>query len=286
MSEKLFEVNINNPRYSQSLKNNGGRFFSERQVQTTESRLHYHNFYELEIILKGSSIQQLDGNSFELKRGTVTLISPNQVHYIEKPSEPMDIISIKITPEAINEELSLNLSVIEFPIIGLLTEKQLSLFLKIYESIKNKEILTLNSSLEVEAITCQINSFIYFIMAEFGDICINSYDSSNRLLFKTIRYVKQNILKPITLKQAAEEFGYSPNYFSAKFKQLTGKGFAAFVQDERLLLAYRAICTTDKSLTCISEECGFESFPYFSRVFKQKYGKSPVLFRERKNKKS
>ena len=182
MSEKLFEVNINNPRYSQNLKNNGGRFFSERQVQTTESRLHYHNFYELEIILKGSSIQQLDGNSFELKRGTVTLISPNQVHYIEKPSEPMDIISIKITPEAINEELSLNLSVIEFPIIGLLTEKQLSLFLKIYESIKNKEILTLNSSLEVEAITCQINSFIYFIMAEFGDNCINSYDSSNRLL--------------------------------------------------------------------------------------------------------
>ena len=286
MKEQLFEVDINDPRYSEGLKSSNGRFYSESLMQTIESRLHYHNFYELEVVVSGASVQQLDGNSFELKRGSVTLISPNQVHHIEKPTEPMDIISIKITPEAISEELLLNFSAVDFPVTGLLSEKQLSVFLSLYESIKNREIFSLKSSLEVEAVTCQINSFIYFIMANFGGNRITEHIDSAKLMFKVIRYVKQNILKPLTLKGAAEEFGYSPSYFSAKFKQLTGKGFACFVQDERLLLAYRAICTTDKPIARISESCGFESFTYFSRVFKAKYGKSPTFFRERKNKKS
>lgn len=283
MKDRLLEVNINESRYSDGLKNSNGRFYSERIVQTRESRLHYHNFYELEIIVSGKSVQQLDGNCFELKRGSVTLISPNQVHYIEKPSEPMDIISIKITPEIINEDLLLNLSVMDFPIIGLLSENQLEFFINSYEVIKNNIFLKTNSILKINSVACQINSFIYFVIAEFGGKCVNSEnDSLNKPMFKAIKYVKQNCLKDLTLKIAADEFGYSPSYFSAKFKEFTGKGFARFVQDERLLLAYRQIRTTDKSITRISEDCGFESFPYFSRVFKQKYGKAPSFYRNKK----
>ena len=102
------------------------------------------------------------------------------------------------------------------------------------------------------------------------------------MMLKTVGYIKDNILNPLTLQSVATEFGYTPNYFSLKFKEFTGKGFSRFVQDERLLLAYREILTTDDPISEISARCSFESFPYFSRAFKAKYGKPPSAFRKNK----
>lgn len=279
MKEPLFEIDINSKDYSEGMKMSGGKYFYERLTINRESRRHYHNCYELEIIISGETTQNIDGSDYDLKRGSVTFISPKQIHYIAPPKKALELISIKITPEAINGELGSVLGTVNFPVLGKLNNNQLELFLQMFNAFDGKEIA--NSKLRGEAIGHQISSFLCLLVDSFGISSFPEQGSSAKSMLKTVGYIKENILKPITLKSVSAEFGYTPGYFSAKFKEFTGKGFARFVQEERLLLAYRAICTTDDPISEISVKCGFESFPYFSRAFKAKYGKPPSCFREK-----
>lgn len=283
MTQPLYEIDINSSRYSGGMEKSGGKYFYELLAVKNNSRPHYHNCYELEIVLDGTAIQLVDGEESALKKGRITFISPNQIHTINN-TRNLELISIKIVPEALSDELKNAFTSLAFPILGELSNEELELFLKLFSAVTKKN--TEFSNLYSAAVMHQINSFLCILTQHFGKNSFTNQVEQPKDMLKTVEFIKKNILKPITLKMVANEFGYTPNYFSTKFKGFTGKGFARFVQDERLLLAYRAICTTDTSLNEISANCLFESFPYFSRVFKQKYGKSPALFRERKNKKS
>lgn len=278
MKQPLFEIDINSSHYSDGMKESGGKYFYERLNVKKDSRPHYHNCYELEIVLSGKASQLVDGEKWGLIRGSVTFISPNQIHTINSV-EGLELISIKISPDAISNELKNTLETMDFPISGNLDEDSLALFLRVFGTVAKSQ--SSNSALWSEAIMHQINSFMCIITHSFGKSSFPEHKKASKDMLKTVGFVKENILESITLKSVADEFGYTPNYFSAKFKELTGKGFARFVQDERLLLAYRAICTTDAPLSEISANCGFDSFPYFSRVFKAKYGAPPSFFREK-----
>lgn len=277
--KRLVEIDINSSHYSDSMRLSGGKYFYERVTVNQGSRPHYHNCYELEIIISGEAMQNIDGADYPLKKGSVTFISPNQTHSITIAHNPLEIISIKITPAAISDELKAAIDTVDFPVLGFLNNKELELFLNMYNTFTNEKIVT--SKLGSEAVVHQLNSFLCLAVDSFGKSPFPKQGGAENVMLKTVGYIKDNILNPITLQSVASEFGYTPNYFSLKFKEFTGKGFSRFVQDERLLLAYREILTTDDPICEISARCSFGSFPYFSRVFKAKYGKSPNAFREK-----
>ena len=104
-------------------------------------------------------------------------------------------------------------------------------------------------------------------------------------IFEVVSYVKKHFTEALTVKSMAKRLGYTPNYFSMKFKKLTGKNFIETVNDERLERAYSMLSAMDISISDVSEYVGYSSVAYFSRMFKKKYNKSPreVKKLERKN---
>ena len=276
--KKLVEVDINSSHYRDSMRLSGGKYFYELVTVTRESRPHYHNCYELEVVVSGHAKQNIDGVDYPLEKGSVTFISPKQTHSITTPNNLLELISIKITPSAISDELRMAIDTVDFPVLGVLKTNELELFLNMYDTFTKEKIVT--SKLGSEAVVHQLNSFLCLSVAFFGKSPFPKRGGSENVMLKTVGYIKDNILNPLTLQSVATEFGYTPNYFSLKFKEFTGKGFSRFVQDERLLLAYREILTTDDPISEISARCSFESFPYFSRAFKAKYGKPPSAFRK------
>ena len=103
-------------------------------------------------------------------------------------------------------------------------------------------------------------------------------------MIDAIVYLRKNYNQDISLKELAERFGYSCNYFGSKFKEITGKSFVDYLNDMRLLNAFNKIATSDMPLEDISGEVGYENFSYFYRKFKQKYGFTPGTLRKNKNK--
>lgn len=74
--------------------------------------------------------------------------------------------------------------------------------------------------------------------------------------------------------------GYvSPDYLSRLFKKHTGKSLAQYITQKRIDAAASLLLTTRMPVNSIAMQVGFSSFAYFSKVFKDVHGMTPVEYR-------
>lgn len=71
------------------------------------------------------------------------------------------------------------------------------------------------------------------------------------------------------------------NYLSQLFAQWGDSGFVEFVTATRVNAAQDLMATTDLKIYEISEQVGFESPFYFSKVFKKVEGVTPKAYMQR-----
>lgn len=85
------------------------------------------------------------------------------------------------------------------------------------------------------------------------------------------------------ITKLAYKAGMSRVQLFRKIKALTGKSPSIFVRTIRLQKAKMLLLTTKLNISEITYEVGFNNPAYFSRIFKEEYGKSPTEFLEEKN---
>ncbi|HMP94381.1 MAG TPA: AraC family transcriptional regulator, partial [Phnomibacter sp.] len=91
----------------------------------------------------------------------------------------------------------------------------------------------------------------------------------------SIKILKKHVNNPIDYSKLSRQFGMSYSSFRKMFKEQTGLAINQYLIRERLLLAQRMVRNSQASLQQVSEQCGFESLHYFSRLYKQKLGITP-----------
>lgn len=95
-------------------------------------------------------------------------------------------------------------------------------------------------------------------------------------------YIEQNYSNSrLSLGDVAGEVGLSRAHFSLVFHRAAGMTFTRFVQSCRVAAARRLIETTDRDITSICFDCGFNSLTHFNRVFRQFERCSPRGYRAR-----
>jgi len=75
--------------------------------------------------------------------------------------------------------------------------------------------------------------------------------------------------------------GYSIVYTGSLVKKLMGKSFAKTIQERRCLIVAQKLLDTDLSIKEIIADVGYENESFFRKIFKEKYGKSPLDYRRR-----
>jgi AraC-like DNA-binding protein len=102
----------------------------------------------------------------------------------------------------------------------------------------------------------------------------------NSAMIKSLDYMNNNLLKPLTLEDLAKTAGLSVSHYRRLF-QLT---FGDSPIDYMIRLRVRKACILlEKNNTAITEigfQCGFTDSNYFSRQFKKIMEKSPRQYRE------
>ena len=83
----------------------------------------------------------------------------------------------------------------------------------------------------------------------------------------------------ITLDDMAAEASMSTKYFCSFFKKMTHKSPVEYLITYRIERACRKLIGTDKSVTDIAYECGFNDLSYFIKTFKEQKGVTPGAFR-------
>jgi AraC-like DNA-binding protein len=84
----------------------------------------------------------------------------------------------------------------------------------------------------------------------------------------------------ITLSEWARGVGLNAVYFGRIFKRETGLRPMEWLNQRRLQVACQQLASTSQTITEIAEISGFATPYYFSRVFRQHFGQSPLRYRK------
>lgn len=96
---------------------------------------------------------------------------------------------------------------------------------------------------------------------------------------KVIDYIEQNIEKEINLDNISKSIGYSKFHLNRVFAEQTGITIHKYLQNRRLTIAAEKLIKTDKSITQIAYEAGYDTQQSFSFAFKQVYLYPPKTYR-------
>ena len=93
--------------------------------------------------------------------------------------------------------------------------------------------------------------------------------------------VEDNYTSPISLDELAYLSGRSLSSFKREFQSIYGETPAKWIRENRLSKARQMLQSSQMSVADIAYSLGFENPTHFSRIFKQRYGSSPISFVEK-----
>ncbi len=123
-------------------------------------------------------------------------------------------------------------------------------------------------------ITLQLPGLVHSIVNK-ADI----YDDTTQLILKAAFLMKENLEREIDVQQLVKELPMGYSKFRKVFKKQTGVSPTQYHINLRIDKAKELLMATHLSINEVASHVGFDSVFYFSRLFKQKTGFPPKVFR-------
>ncbi|WP_196605583.1 AraC family transcriptional regulator [Pectinatus haikarae] len=101
----------------------------------------------------------------------------------------------------------------------------------------------------------------------------------SELVIRIKQYIDDHYLEALTLDGLSEKLNMSDSYLSHKFKNFTGFAPMEYIIRRRIGKAQSLLISTDKSITAIAAEVGYENNSYFNTLFKKMVRKTPLDYR-------
>lgn len=253
-------------------------------VPSFKFKWHYHPEYELTLITKGRGERLVGDSNERFMSGDLVLIGPELPHtwYSEESKKEMvSAIVIQFRREFI--EIFLQLQGFEI-IEKLLAAASQGLFFPKAKEIA-KQIECLPNAAGVEKITMLL-SILQQLTSQKASALSSAYfnaaksEETEKRINKVCQYIHKHSSQPIDLNTIASLIHLSPSAFCKFFKRATGKTFSDYVNDIRIGNTCQKLTESDRAISTIAFEAGFESLTYFNRVFVKKKGITPRGFRE------
>lgn len=246
---------------------------------------HDHDgFYELLFVIKGSSVNNVNGEVQIIKSPTVTYLRPDDVHRITPLSDSTntyEFFNIKIPTQLMENEfehnselkLKLKINVPKLPLnisigaseAGVLTEQW----------IEYKKITDINAKEYVYASLIKFMLTLVLTKQNSGDGNIPQWFTE--LLGKTSSENIQNADYDFMLKNS----NVSKSQLWKTFIKHLGMKPTEYINLLRLEHAYESIINTDLPLLDIAYSVNFSNYSYFVRLFKNKYHIYPKDLRKK-----
>ena len=102
----------------------------------------------------------------------------------------------------------------------------------------------------------------------------------SRQIQQCVDYIEMHLDQKILASDLAKQVGYTEYYLTHKFKEETGLSVTNYTKFAKIERAKVLLKSTDQAVQEITERLGFGTRNYFSRVFQEVAGKTPVEFRE------
>lgn len=272
-----------------SAKMQGRTIFGLSINQTRfDSLWHYHPEYELTYIIKGNGRRMVGDDMENFNEGDLVLLGPDLPHtWIGERSSTTEN-NIALVLQFSEEFLAPFLSLIEMKSMNeLLTKSERGIrFLKFQPIAIEKRMQQIIEDTTIKRVTGLIELLYdlsnkkYKVLASHKFNVLKNEKTESRLN-KVLLYIQKNYRNTIKLQEASELIHLSNTAFCKFFKRSVGKTFSDYLNDLRILHACTLLIETDKPISQVATESGFENLAYFNRVFLKKKKSQPTVFRRR-----
>lgn len=246
---------------------------------------HFHDdMYEVLYMLEGEASYAIEDKIYNIQKGDMVLVCPNQLHQLVSPSYSKRIVCT-FTKDFLSEFTTKNTD-----------------FEKLFEIIKDSNNHKIsfkdNDKTKIENLLLKMTKII--LSEKFGDdiqfnisfcrmmlIIADKVMADNEL--KEVSYITNPIIKnivtvinnnlsnKITIDFIADQLSLSSSYLSHIFKQLTGISILQFIIKKRLIQS-KEFLRQGKRIDDIAFECGFQDYTSFFRSFKKEFGITPKKY--------
>jgi len=103
-------------------------------------------------------------------------------------------------------------------------------------------------------------------------------DPREDIILQIRKYVDGNYMDDVSIERMGVVFGVTPTYLSRIFREKTGEKYIDYVTGIRMKKAEELLETQKYSIRRVSEQVGYSSEKYFSRLFKKHFGVSPSQY--------
>lgn len=263
--------------------------------------MHKHDFFELNIIVRGNGCHYMDKNRFLVKRGDTLIIPPNVFHgYVPYDESNFSIFHLLIDKYYLadfSKEIEkmpyiqpfLNLE----PMLRIHTEDAKS-FLNLSKQRQERIFPFLNNLVHLakkkDVCSTAFNFYTFGLLGELAYYMFegdgereikNDYVQLN--ILKSINYMNMHFQENITLDLLANHAHMSRSEYCIKFKKYFGDTPMHYLLEMRLNKAAQLLQEDNLSITEIALECGFFDNSHMTRFFHQKYNMSPREYRKTKS---
>ncbi len=132
-----------------------------------------------------------------------------------------------------------------------------------------------------------LSSYTFLIFHElllrYSNECITSpvMESASPTATDLVDYIFANY-ESATLAGAAEHFHFTSDYMGKLVKRLTGESFVDLVRNIRLIKAAELLERTDRPISVIANEVGYQNISHFYRLFEDHFSCTPAAYRDEK----
>ncbi|MBR5496327.1 MAG: helix-turn-helix domain-containing protein [Oscillospiraceae bacterium] len=243
-----------------------GYLSAAKKAENTFIQTHFHDFYELELIVSGDGTYTVDGTEYKIEPGCLFFLTPLDFHHVNiKNAELYNVMFLgNICDQATLQSLTKN-SPIFLKTSGksrLLLENLLT---ELCENIDDKNF----SEMLLNTILAKLEK----------EIVSNESVRELSAINKAELYILNNFRSNLKLEDVANEVAFAPTYFSRIFKAKKGQSFKNYLNTMRFEYAKKLLEHTEMTVMQVCNECGFNDYPNFIRRFKQHTTYYPAEYR-------
>lgn len=245
---------------------------------------HYHDYYQIYYVSRGSLTHCINGISFRLMAGDSFIVPPFTTHKIEIDAQNSSFISFSFYEQFLPDFVRSQ------PAVNELFSALHSSLLLVRIVLKPQDLMRLEQcmKLAVDEFKRAEAGYECVLQGQLSTILIilsRAYNYGRQIkhddmLLNCLEYINANYSSNITAKEISDMMFLSASTFYRYFKQVIGRSFKDYLTMVRIRNACNFLRDMKIPLSLVAYKCGYSNYSVFYRAFFQEMQVSPTSYRK------
>lgn len=241
-------------------------------------------YAKFHLAIAGRALWEGNGRKFTVETDTLFHIAPQVPHrQRDFPGQPVTLYAIHYRPELLRPQIARELflpGMLPLDLDGSGMDRARQIRALVQEMLFEQEARRLGWEALLIARLADL-AVLTLRWTRGHEIKVDRRsESAARVASYAVR-LKSEFYTAVSLDDAARSVGLGRRRFTELFREITGESWRKQVHRLRLEYAAKLLASTERSVTAIAFESGFEELSHFHHSFKAAYDTTPIAYRQR-----